>query len=197
MEYYKLTCDEEVLRAASLSQNFYIHRYVTNMESNYYPAYVPWHTMSIYHLYLMKQEKRYAEAVFKMNDKLLKIQNLALGPWPDIYGRFFNPVHPEFGTPHVSSDAVYFEGLTYALEVAHLERDSARIKRYQKAVLAALQNLLHLQCKDADLYYLHYPYRAKGAFRTNVIDNRIRIDNTQHSIDALNRVIGLFSRGQL
>jgi len=46
-EYYEKTGEENYLDAAVRAQDYYVARYVTEMERNYYPAYVPWHTMSL------------------------------------------------------------------------------------------------------------------------------------------------------
>ena len=44
VEMYDKTGNNSYLDAAIKSQEFYLDRYVTNLEKNYYPSYVPWHT---------------------------------------------------------------------------------------------------------------------------------------------------------
>jgi hypothetical protein len=56
--------------------DYYIEKYVENIEENYYPAYVPWHTIALNKLYKINKNKKYSEAIYILNDKLLEIQNV-------------------------------------------------------------------------------------------------------------------------
>lgn len=71
LEYYLKTKNVKRRDIALLSQDYYLQAYVDHIEENYYPAYVPRHTISLYHAYQITQEKKYADAIFLLNDKLI------------------------------------------------------------------------------------------------------------------------------
>lgn len=186
VEYYEKTGDEQYLEAAKLSADFYIHEYVTNLEENYYPAYVPWHSLALNKLFKVAADAKYADAIFTMTDKLLEIQDEDL-----VVGRFYNPETPQYGSPHVSSDAVYTEGLAYAYEIAQLFGDTERSKQYKKALWLGARNLLSLQYIEENGEYPLPVYTYLGGFRTNLTNPYVRVDNVQHSIDAFTKILSL------
>lgn len=194
VEYYLGTNDTVYLDAAVKSQDYYIDEYVTHLTENYYPAYVPWHTQSLNALFKITGDEEYANAVFVLNDELFKIQNQDGEPYDDMLGRFYDPSHPEYGTPHSSSDAVYTEGLVYAYELAKLVGDREHEEEYKRAIILGVYNLVHLQFRGSNMYYLEHPERVVGAMRYNVQDNRIRIDTTQHVIDAFMKLVKEFEK---
>jgi len=189
VEYYMKTRNTMYLDAAIKSQDYYIEKYVTHLKQNYYPAYVPWHTQSLNKLFKLTGEEKYADAIFILNDELIKIQNTDSEPWTEYSGRFYNPAHPEYGTPHSSSDAVYTEGLSYACEIAGIVGDKEHQETYRRAIILGVHNLINLQFKNSNIYNFQHPERVKGAIRYRVDDNRIRIDTTQHTIDAFMKII--------
>jgi len=178
LEYYDRFGGEKYLRAAQKAQDFYIAEYIDRMEENYYPAYVPWHTMSLNKLYTITGEKRYLKAAFTLTDKLLEIFDEKA-----FVGRFFNPATPEYGTPHVSSDGVYTEGLAYALELAVYKKDKKRVRRYRDCLYKAVTNLKGLQYDNPK-----DPEKIRGAFQQKLGDPRIRTDNVQHIVDAFDKI---------
>jgi len=186
VEYYEKTNDSEYLDAAKLSAKFYIQEYATDLEENYYPAYVPWHSIALNKLYKITGDKTYAGAIFTMTDKLLEIQDTTT-----IQGRFYNPATPEYGRPHAASDAVYTEGLAYAYEVAVLVDDTEKAKQYEKAMWLGVKNLLSLQYTQETESYPLPAYTYVGGFQTNLVDPYIRVDNTQHAHDALTKILSL------
>jgi hypothetical protein len=196
-EYAQKTGNSAVLKAATRSQAFYIRRYVDEIERHYYPAYVPWHTQSLRKLHEMTGERRYARAIFTMTDRLLEIQNQDGAGDRYYLGRFFNPATPQYGSPHASSDAVYTEGLAHAFEVAVLLEDKERAERYGHALKLGLHNLLNLQYRDERLYFLRRPQAVDGALRIHTTDNKVRVDTTQHALDAFDKVQALLERGIL
>ncbi|MEA1925212.1 MAG: AMMECR1 domain-containing protein [Candidatus Altiarchaeota archaeon] len=195
VECYIKTNNTIYLDAAIKSQDYYVERYVHNLEIYYYPAYVPWHTQSLNKLFKLTGDRRYAESIFILNDRLLEIQNQDGKPFMDYLGRFYNPMHPEYGTPHSSSDGVYTEGLAYAYEVAQLVNDTEHQDKYSKAIILGVHNLMNLQFRGPNMYYLQHPERVEGAIRYRVDDNRIRADTTQHTMDAFRKILNLFNEG--
>ena len=192
VELYEKTGNEKYLNTAIKSQNYYVNKYVDLMDINYFPAYVPWHTMSLYKLYSVTESDKYKDAIFKLNDRLIQMQNQDGKPYIDYLGRFYDPNHPEYGVPFSGSTAVYVEGLTYAYELAELDEDYERMYEYKKSILLGVHNLINLQFDGEDMYYLSHQERVEGAIRYEVDDNRIRIDTTQHTIDAFARVLDVF-----
>lgn len=181
VDYYNKTGDKNILEAAKKSQGYYIKRYVDQIDKNYYPAYVPWHTQSLSALYKLTQDKRYAEAIFKLNDRLLELQDTT-----KFVGRFYNPKTPQYGKPHSSSDGVYTEGLAYAYEIAKLAGDTKHQEAYRKAIEIAVDNLTSLQHKDKK------DKKTYGAMMYKEGDDRIRTDTTQHAIDAFRKILEIF-----
>ncbi len=172
-EYAAKTGDASVLARAIQSQEYYIRRYVAQMETHYYPAYVPWHTMSIYHLWERTGDDRYADAIFALNDKLLELLDRT-----EYVGRFYNPLTPQYGSPHSSSDGVYTEGLAYALDTAIRMQDATRMARYTDALTLAVTNLMNLQITNG---------QDTGAIRIRADNDWIRIDTVQHALDAFRK----------
>ena len=109
----------------------------------------------------------------------------------DEVGRFFNPATPQYGTPHSSSDGVYTEGLAYALDTAIRSGDAAREKRYREALHLALRNLISLQYTAEEAASFEHPTWVRGALRTKRGSDYIRIDTTQHTMDAFRKVLPL------
>ncbi|MGH8646726.1 MAG: hypothetical protein ACREX4_20615 [Gammaproteobacteria bacterium] len=191
LEFADRSGRNDILDDARRAQNFYIHEYVTNLKVNYYPAYVPWHTMSLHSLFLRSCERRFAEAAFVLNDKLLEIQDtLAYA------GRFFNPRYFQYGAPHSSSDGIYTEGLAYAYELARMLGDEPREGIYGRALERAVENLRSLQVTLPDSQEISNRPRSLGLVRTRHGSSLSRIDNTQHAIDAFRKVIRIWDRTQ-
>jgi hypothetical protein len=51
---------------------------------------------------------------------------------------------------------------------------------------------MNLQFTGPDMYYLGHPERVEGAVKFSESNSSIRVDNTQHTIDAFNRITALF-----
>lgn len=186
MEYGIKTQDKEVLDLAILAQDHYIEKYVHQLEENYYPAYVPWHTISLNLLYKHTQDQKYADAIFVLNDKVLELQDTT-----EFVGRFFNPETPQYGSPHTSSDGVYTEGLAYAYEIALLTKDNQRADKYLKAIGLSIPNLRSVQFTPEECKNFRLPHRAIGGFRSNATGTWIRIDCGQHIMDAYRKLFRL------
>ncbi len=187
VEYYEKTKQQEFLDAAVRGQDYYLKRYVDQLEENYYPALVPWHTLSCNKLYKVTGEAKYARAAFRLNDELLKIQDTTRE-----IGRFYNPRFPQYGTPHSSSDGVYTEGLAYAYELAVLTGDRPRQARYRAALRIAVKNLEKLQYGEEESRRFDRPERAVGALRYSTTNPRIRVDTVQHTLDAFRKLLEVF-----
>lgn len=188
VEYYEKTGDITYLNAAKESANFYINHYATNLEENYYPAYVPWHTIALNKLYKIDPQQKYAHAIFIMNDKLLEIQDTE-----NFMGRFYNPETPEYGTPHTSSDAIYTEGLAYAYEIARVTGDTERSDTYLRAMTLGATYLMHMQITEPIDESPLKESEYLGALRIRENNPWIRVDTTQHTVDAFEKILELLS----
>jgi hypothetical protein len=185
VEYAMRSGNEKYLRAAVTAQEYYLIRYVEQLAQNYYPAYVPWHTMSLSKLNKLTKRDRYATAVLRLNDELLKMQDTT-----NFIGRFHKPEFLRYGKPHTSTDGVYTESLAYALEIAKEKKDSLRQASYDKAIKLSVMNLTELQYTKRYSFAAEIKEKAEGAFRMNYRDRRIRIDCTQHIMDAYRKILG-------
>lgn len=182
--YYEKTHDEQALAAAKKAQDFYLDRYVAHIADNYYPAYVPWQTFALSHLYALTKEARYRDAVFALNDKLLQIQDTTR-----YQGRFFNPDYNRYGGTHSSSDGVFTESLCYALEAAREAGDKEREERYRQAIRLAMKNIETLQYTSEPLALRNGRIPVTGAVRVREDDGRVRVDSTQHAMDAMRKFL--------
>lgn len=185
MELYHKTKNQKRLQAALRAQDAYLQRYVEEIDERYYPAYVPWHTISLRYLWQETNEPRYADAVFTLNDKLIDEMLHTDMKELKYVGRFYNPALANYGSPHSSSDAIYTEGLVYAYALAKAENDTWRMKTYRYALDLAVQNLIRLQYTPETVPPWIAPEKLLGAVRINAEDMSIRVDTTQHMIDAL------------
>lgn len=182
VEFYEKTWEKKYLKIAENSARHYIDVYVKNIEENYYPAYVPWHTMAYNKLYKITRDPIYTQSIFTLNDRLLEIQNKE--KTSKYYGRFYHPDFPEYGTPHSSSDEIYTEGLLYALEIAKMQGDEARILHYNQAIYRSYANLFELQYTHSNLKGYTPWEKILWALRYHEDRDTIRIDTVAHYIDA-------------
>lgn len=188
LEYYEQTGSEEALVAAKRAQDYYLGLYVDRIDETYYPALVPWHTTALSKLYAITEETRYADAAFVLADKLLEMQDQS-----EYVGRFYDPRTPQYGEPHASSDAVYTEGLSYALELAQAVGDNTREARYREALILAFRNLASLQY-SASIQGSSEPFqRYRGALRIRAGSTWIRLDATVHAIDAFENILRVWN----
>lgn len=177
LDYYSVSRDSLALAAAIHAQEFYYEKYINRLSANFYPAYVPWHSISLKKLFDITGDKKYLKGILLLNDELLKIFDSK-----DYPGRFYNPVYPQYGKPHASSDGVYTEGLAYAYLAAKQLKDKKRMKRYKSSLKLAVQNLISLQYRS-ELASLN------GGLRVNIESSIIRVDNVQHAVDAFNVIL--------
>ncbi len=158
------------------------------------PAFVPWHTQAYVKVWQVTRSEEIRDWVFEMNDWLLGVQQWeSQRDFPDTMGRFYAPDRP-FGPPHVSSTGVYLEGLAEAWKLARDRGDAARQEAYRRALVRGLRSVLQLTFMDeVDMFYISKRDRVRGGVRTTVYDNAIRVDNVQHNLMAIQKVLGLLN----
>ena len=161
-------------------------------QANRNPAFVPWHTQAYSSVMKHIPNHTFTAAIFDMNDWLIQLQQVRDAPFDDMIGRFYSPRIPSYGPPHASATGVYLEGLVDAHQVATEAGDEKRAKRYELAVKLGIENLAMLQYSgEIDAFYVRHPGAVIGGVRTNPYDNRIRIDNVQHGLMAILKIIGV------
>lgn len=194
VELYEATGNEFYLERALISQDYYLREYIDKMEEDesYYPAFIPWHTICLNKLFFITEDARYKDAVYKITDRIITMQDQEGGVSPDYLGRFYNPETPEYGSPHSASTAVYLEGVAYAYEIAVVEKDLEKKEEYRKSILLGVHNLMNLQYDDLSAEDIENPERIKGAIRISAENNTVRIDSTQHTIDAFDKILEVF-----
>jgi aspartyl/asparaginyl beta-hydroxylase (cupin superfamily) len=157
------------------------------------PAFIPWHTQAYFLVWALTREGELADAVFAMNDWLLGVQQWETAPHPDCQGRFYDPTRP-FGPPHASSTAVYLEGLADAVALARMIGERDRADRYRIAILRGLRSLTQLTFKDdVDMFYVARRDAVRGGVRTSEYDNAVRVDNVQHALTAIDKILKVLS----
>jgi hypothetical protein len=156
------------------------------------PAFVPWHSQAYCLLYAETGEVALRDFVFEMNDWLLPIQQWGPPLAPDLWGRFYDPRHPEYGPPHASSTGVYIEGLADALQLARQAGQADRAKSYERVIWRAIRSLRQLQYRDEiDAFYVSKRPKVMGGLRSEAYHNEIRVDNVQHGLMGLLKLRGM------
>jgi hypothetical protein len=157
---------------------------------NINPAFIPWHTQAYYNLWKLTGNEELKSFVFEMNDWLLDFQEIEASPYDDLPGRFYDSSRPQYGPPHASSDGVYLEGLVDAYLLAKETGDSQRQDAYALAIRYGIRSLMQLQFADEiDMYYISKTDKVLGGLRTTEYDNSIRVDNVQHGLMAILKIL--------
>ncbi|MEE2789455.1 MAG: hypothetical protein VX589_19105 [Myxococcota bacterium] len=162
------------------------------------PAFVPWHTQAWYQLWHALDDgsfrREIATFIFTMTDWLLSMQQWDSALTADTRGRFYDPSRPQYGVPHASATGVYIEGLIDAYQLAVFKADEVRSERYRTALIRGLRSLMQLQFfDDLDAYYISQRAQVLGGIRTTVYDNRIRVDNVQHGLMGVLKILRIFA----
>jgi hypothetical protein len=176
-------------------QNAFLY-YRTWHRENRNPAFIPWHTQAYYSVWTRTKDPALRDFMFEMNDFLSDFQQWDEAPYKDLRGRFYDPDRRGFGPPHASSTGVYLEGLADARILARLSGDKTREQRYSLVIKRALRSLMQLQFQnDIDTFYISKKPRVLGGVRTNEYDNAIRVDNVQHSLMGLQKLLDDMAAG--
>lgn len=183
---YEAEPDPELLRRFMASYRYYREWHLNNRN----PAFIPWHTQAYVKMWQKTKDPSLAEWVFEMNDWLLDVQQWdEQERFPDTMGRFYDPRRP-FGPPHASSTGVYLEGLIDAWKLAQDLGDEDRAESYRRAMVRALRSVHQLTFKDdLDMFYISRRELVRGGVRTTVYDNEIRVDNVQHNLMGILKIL--------
>lgn len=187
---YSISRNPEELKRIMAAFQYYRTWHLQNRN----PAFVPWHTQAYFLVWKITKDEGLKNFIFEMNDWLLSMQQWESAEFADMRGRFYDPARAYFGPPHASSTGVYLEGLIDAFAIAKELGDQQRVENYRVTILRGIRSLMQLQYKDAvDCFYIKHVDRVLGGVRTTVYDNTIRIDNVQHGLMALLKILSRFS----
>jgi hypothetical protein len=187
---YEDNKDPELLDRIMKSFRYYRTWHLDNRN----PAFVPWHTQAYFGVWRQTRNADLRAFIFEMNDWLLDIQQWSGVPYPDLRGRFYAPDRQHFGPPHASSTGVYLEGLIDAYALAIEVGDKRRADRYRLAMRRGVRSVMQLQfVDDVDMYYIRDKERVLGGLRTNPYDNVIRVDNNQHNLMGVLKILDSFA----
>ena len=157
---------------------------------NINPAFIPWHTQAYYNVWKATKNEELKDFIFEMNDWLLDFQEIEGSPYKDLPGRFYDSTRTYYGPPHASSDGVYLEGLVDAYLLAKETGDRQRQENYVRAIRYGIRSLMQLQFADEiDMYYVSKIDNVLGGLRTTHYDNSIRVDNVQHGLMAVLKML--------
>ena len=157
---------------------------------NINPAFIPWHTQAYYNVWKLTGNEELKDFIFEMNDWLLDFQEIEAASYPDTPGRFYDTSRPQYGPPHASSDGVYLEGLVDAYLLAKEVGDSQRAANYARSIRYVLRSLMQLQFADEiDMFYISKTENVLGGLRTTHYDNAIRVDNVQHGLMGVLKIL--------
>jgi len=157
------------------------------------PAFVPWHTQAHYLIWEKTQDPELLDFVFEMNDWLVAEMSQWQVEYDDMRGRFYKP-GGRFGPPHSSSTGVYLEGLIDAFVMARDTGDEDRMALYRQAICRGLRSVMQLTFRhEVDMFYVGARNRAFGGVRETVYNNEIRVDNVQHNLMGIIKILKEFT----
>ena len=159
------------------------------------PAFIPWHTQAYFNFWQKTKNDALKDWIFEMNDWLIDVmQENSRVAYDDTLGRFYDPTSNRYGVPHASSTGVYLEGLIDAFTLARAIGDRKHEEKYRKSIILGLRSGMQLQFQDEiDMFYASHHDRLLGGMRTTVYDNEIRVDNVQHILMGVQKILRQFS----
>lgn len=176
MKLYNHTKNESYLE--SVEKAFPYYQNYWRKEKN--TAFIPWHTQAYALLFQHTRDENLSDFIFEINDWLIDNYQIKTSHYPDEIGGF-PKYFPKFST------SVFLEGINDAYLIAKQMNDSFHVQKYQDAIRNGTRFMLQTQFTEKNSFYLKYPHRAIGAYRTSLTENSIRIDNVQHALLALKK----------
>jgi hypothetical protein len=80
-----------------------------------------------------------------------------------------------------------------AFVLAQRHGQTQRADRYRTAIVRGLRSIRQLQFRsDDDMFYVSRRERVLGGVRTEVYNNTIRVDNVQHGLMAILKILSQF-----
>jgi hypothetical protein len=153
-------------------------------------TFVPWQTAAYTEAFLLTKEQPFADFVYEMNDWMVSLQYQGLDDPKQVYwsGGFKSWADGKaIETPPQVSSASYAEGLAQACQVARAIGDLNHYRTYAAALERCLTFLTTLQYTEANTRHFADWYRPTlvGGFHASHQDGDLRIDFTQHAVNAM------------
>jgi len=140
--------------------------------------------------YALTKDEAFADTVFAMNDWLVSLQyrdefDADRKHWAGGFPRMKDG-KSEANAPDIWS-SLQAVSLAEACRVARLKGDLARLKNYERALIANCHFVMSLQYTPAKTQHFVEKYRPSilGAFHASHQDGNLRIDYTQHPLCAM------------
>ena len=153
-----------------------------------YAPYAPaWYTQPAAAMFRLTGEAKYRDLVFAINDrvKLHYEMNAAHQVHPDWDG-ILTPKPVGWGNNSITAAAL--ESLADAAIVAKAVGDTARLEAYRMPLRRTVAYLLRLQFTPANSYFVPERSRVVGAFKTDLVDHRVWMDNVWHLTSAFIKI---------
>lgn len=186
LDWYGATGDERYRDAALNAGNFYNEAHLAGNHASLAPGQI----LALAKAYERTRDTRYRDAVFAWSDRLVGTQQIA-GNNPMLIGVFAEPTDQSSLT-YSAGTAASVKALTQSYVLARTEGDVARQERYQIAVFLGLANLLSLQYTEVSANNFPYPKSMRGGIRNGANDERVRLDGTLETIEALQLALETF-----
>lgn len=169
----------EVLNTLKKSGDFYIEKYGRLTREKFNQLYAPWQTRGLYALWQITGERKYADAIFILNDPLVAYNDAQIEKENKKFGT------GKVGETHMSGFGVWLESLVVAYKVAKDVGDEQRQKDYLQSINNSIEFISKIQLtekiKNSNTEFVAY----EGGIPSYVNDFEIRIDNVAHILDAI------------
>ncbi|MHA1611675.1 MAG: hypothetical protein ACTSVZ_05960 [Promethearchaeota archaeon] len=187
---YKLTDNVEYLHAMERAYDYYSDLANFDYYAGENTPFIPWASSAFAELYLLTENKTYADFAFNLVD--FRLQSQTTQEYYDDYG---NNVLGSISKSVAVSSTMEGLGDTYAAAV-HLN-DTARMSNYEYSMKIGVEWLLILQMRYDECEALGFekPGRAFGGFRHSFIYDdalTMRNDYAQHSLSAFIKYLTYF-----
>ncbi len=165
-------------------------------DPRYGPIAPAWFTQPFTVMYRATKDPRYRDQIFAINDRVAQWYDLnrAFASYFD-YDGVLAPKPGYSGNNSIT--AASLESLIDGYQVAKLDGDTERAKRYSTVARRTIAYLLRLQYTPANSYYVRNRKRVVGGFKQDLANNLVWMDNVWHLTSAFIKAIeyGMLKEG--
>ena len=179
MTLYEKTQNRACLDLARRVFDYYAKLYERTRKK---ASFTPWQSKAYTMVFLATKEKKYADFVLKMNDRLLEYQH-----GPDV--EYVDRIGSYFSAGASFSAGVMIESVIEAYRVAKALKDEKRMKTYRESILLGNRFLIQCQYRPENMFTARNRGRALGGVRTSIYESSVRIDAVQHTACALQKTL--------
>lgn len=154
----------------------------------YAPIAPAWYTQPFAMMYEITGDNKYRDMVYLINDVVEK--------WYYMNARYVNSFDRDgmlYASPgayngNVSITAAALESIVDACYIAYLDGDKERQQNYQKVIKQVVAYLMRLQYLPENTYYIKNRERILGAFKYDLSNNVVWMDNVWHLTSAFIKI---------